>query len=205
MFRSSRAVLGLLAALSSALLWGCATQSAMVSLTIAVPSAPQSAEETLIADALTRALVDEQDFPDYASLRTIDTLIVLSDYRSGEAIHSFGAGALPHLSSFHFVLLTSKEVNRLSQRGRVEYLSVEIRGVTAESTRIEVRRTVRGRSDVLVPRLNSAATYEPIDDTIIQRRADIAHRGWFSTNGYILSYRRVDGGWEFVRVVGEID
>jgi len=203
--RSELAVCALAVAFSVTAVWGCASRSALVLPGVAVPSAPMNAEEALIADALTRVLVDDQDFPDYAALRTADTLIVMSDYRSGQAMHRFGPGALPHLSLYQFVLLTSNEVRRVSEGRPLKYLSVEIPDITAEPTKIEVQLANCYSRNSLVQRSNTVVTYEPVDNIIIQRRPDIAHRAWFASDSYILSYSRVDHSWQFVRVIGQIN
>ena len=203
--RDDLAVCVLAGALCMTVVSGCASQSPLVLPPVAVPGTPLNEEEALIAKALSRALIEEKDLPGYDTLSTSDTLIVMCEYRSGQAIHKFGPGALPHSSQLNLILLTSDEVNRLSAQRYVTYLSVEILDMAADSAAIEVDLAHSYSHNSLIPRSNTVEVYDPVDDRFVLRRADIASRGAFGSSGYILSYRRVDDRWQFVRVVGEVD
>lgn len=111
----------------------------MRALEPAVPEEPRNERDGLIAMALTRAVIDEKDIPDYNLLRNKNRIILSMTTGEGELI---GPSALPASDTVRFILLGEEAIQQYADSwGDFLYLHVNRVYVHNDTARVDVSTT----------------------------------------------------------------
>ena len=162
----------------------CSYSSMTALMEPTLPASPHNDEEMVIAEALRRAVVDEKDIQGYQMLRDKATVVLESEFQTNRGPQSLTSGALPHTDKVRFVLLSHRQLDRLAQlRGELSWLSVERVDLAGDTATIQLGVNSNRK-------MSEGSTWLEV--------------GWGmgQSEGYILSYRKEDGAWHFVKVLG---
>jgi hypothetical protein len=167
------------------------------------PPAVNYEESSLIREALTRAVIDGKDIPRYSHLVKHNTVMVLSTLRSGQTKRSLVPLALPRGTAIEFLLVTYPRLKELARfRGRVSFLSVEIRAITPDSARIALETNDLSYTEWPDTRMwHHSEWYYSSDGSSVVRGGppDV----WWvrSSVGYELSYGKEGELWRLDKIV----
>ncbi len=108
----------------------------MRALAPTVPEEPRNNRDRFIALALTRAVIEEKDIPDYQLLRNKSRIILSNTTDEGELIEP---SALPASDSVRFILLGEEAIQQYADTwGDFLYLCVNQAFVGADTARVDV-------------------------------------------------------------------